>query len=133
MTKLGSISLNFCLPFQLQAKLSAKETNAYASAANVAEEVLGGIRTVFAFGGERKEIERYNTRLVNAKKAFRQKGLWSGLSEGIMRFLFYGCSAVMFWYGVQLVLDDRDKVDKEYTPTVLMIVSIFFIFQFKYF
>ena len=35
-----------------------KELNAYASAGTVAEEVLGAIRTVVAFGGEKKEAER---------------------------------------------------------------------------
>lgn len=100
--------------------------NSYSAAANVAEEVLSGIRTVFAFGGEKVEIERYNKRLINAKKAVRRKGLLSGLGEGIMRFLFFGSNALAFWYGVRLVLDDRDKVDKEYTPAVLMIVSFFY-------
>ena len=35
-----------------------REQNAYASAGSVAEEVLSSIRTVLAFGGEDKEIER---------------------------------------------------------------------------
>lgn len=88
----------------------------------MAEEVLRGIRTVFAFGGEHVEIQRYNKRLINAKNAVRRKGFWSGLGDGIMRFLFFGCLSIAFWYGVKLVLGDRDKEDKEYTPAVLMIV-----------
>lgn len=110
-------------PVQFQAALSTKELNSYSAAANVAEEVLSGIRTVFAFGGEKVEIERYNKRLINAKRAVRLKGLLAGIGDGIMRFLFFGSNALAFWYGVQLVLDDRDKIDKEYTPAVLMIVS----------
>ena len=31
----------------------------YASAGGIAEEVLSGVRTVVAFGGEEKEAERY--------------------------------------------------------------------------
>ena len=102
--------------------MSTKELNFSSAAANVAEEVLSGIRTVFAFGGEKVEIERYNKRLIKAKNAVRAKGLLSGLGDGIMRFLFFASNALAFWYGVQLVLNDRDKVDKEYTPAVLMIV-----------
>lgn len=90
----------------------------------MAEEVLSGIRTVFAFGGEKVEIERYNERLINAKRAVRMKGLLTGISDGIMRFLLFGAYALAYWYGVKLVLDDRDKVDKEYTPAVLMIVCV---------
>lgn len=81
---------------------------------------------MFAFGGERVEIDRYNNRLVNAKDAARRKGFLSGLGDGIMRFLFFGSMSLAFWYGVKLVLDDRDKEDKEYTPAVLMIVIVFF-------
>lgn len=102
--------------------MSTKELNFSSAAANVAEEVLNGIRTVFAFGGEKVEIERYNKRLVKAKNAVKAKGLLTGLGDGIMRFLFFASNALAFWYGVQLVLNDRDKVDKEYTPVVLMIV-----------
>lgn len=47
----------------------------------------------------------------------------TGLGEGVMRFLFFAAYAVGYWYGVELVLGDRDKEDKEYTPAVLMIVS----------
>lgn len=100
--------------------------NAYSAAANVAEEVLSGIRTVFAFRGEKKEIDRYNNRLIIAKKAGARKGLLSGIEDGVVRFLFFGINALGFWYGVQLVLDDRDKIDKEYTPAVLMIVRALF-------
>lgn len=107
---------------QFQASLSVKEQNSYSAAANVAEEVLSGIRTVFAFGGEKVEIERYNNRLIAAKWAVRSKGLLSGVGDGIMRFMYFASNALAYWYGVQLVLGDRDKVDKEYTPVVLMIV-----------
>lgn len=85
---------------------------------------MSGIRTVFAFGGEKVEIERYNERLINAKRAVRMKGLLTGISDGIMRFLLFVTYALAYWYGVKLVLDDRNKVDKEYTPAVLMIVCI---------
>ncbi|XP_031622750.1 multidrug resistance protein homolog 65-like [Contarinia nasturtii] len=104
-----------------QTSLSIKESNSYSAATNVAEEVLSGIRTVFAFGGEKLEIDRYNKRLINAKKAVKLKGLLAGLGDGVMQFLFFGSNALAFWYGVKLVLEDRDNVDKEYTPAVLMI------------
>lgn len=38
--------------------MTRKELKAYASAGSVAEEVLSSIRTVAAFGGEQKEVER---------------------------------------------------------------------------
>ncbi|XP_014445904.1 phosphatidylcholine translocator ABCB4 [Tupaia chinensis] len=47
---------------------SDKELAAYAKAGAVAEEALGAIRTVIAFGGQNKELERYQKHLENAKK-----------------------------------------------------------------
>lgn len=91
-------------------------------AGSAAEEVLGGIRTVKAFCGENKESQRYHALLLPAQKAGIAKGFFSGLGEAIMRFMFFATNALAYWYGVSLVLDDRDKEDKEYTPAVLMIV-----------
>ncbi len=49
--------------------LAAKEMAAYAKAGAIAEEVLSGVRTVLAFGGEAKEIGRYEERLRGAKRS----------------------------------------------------------------
>ena len=39
--------------------MTTKELHAYAKAGAVAEEVLAAIRTVVAFGGQKKESDRY--------------------------------------------------------------------------
>ena len=38
--------------------MTGKELDSYARAAAVAEEVISSVRTVVAFGGEKKEVER---------------------------------------------------------------------------
>lgn len=43
---------------QVMTAMTTKGLNSYAKAGSVAEEVLSSIRTVVAFGGEKKEIER---------------------------------------------------------------------------
>lgn len=43
---------------QILSTFSDKELAAYAKAGAVAEEALGAIRTVIAFGGQNKELER---------------------------------------------------------------------------
>lgn len=108
----------------MQASSSGKELDAYAKAGSVVEEVLHGIRTVFAFAGEKIEVNRYTALLEPARRAAIRKGLFSSVSDGITRFLFFASSALSFWIGVQWVLDDRDKIDKEYTSASLLIVSV---------
>lgn len=44
---------------QAVAKLTGRELKAYAKAGAVADEVLSSIRTVAAFGGEKREVERF--------------------------------------------------------------------------
>ena len=44
--------------FQLGTYLTQKELGAYAKAGAIAEEVIGAIRTVAAFGGEEKEAKK---------------------------------------------------------------------------
>lgn len=110
---------------QLQARATTEELNAYASAANVVEEVLGGIRTVFAFGGEKDEVDRYKRLLIPTNRATRRKGLFSSISDGIPRLLFFVSCALSFWFGIRWVLEDRDKINKSYTSTDLITVCLF--------
>lgn len=42
----------------MQSKWSVKEQAALSAAGTVVEEVLTAVRTVVAFGGEKKEVER---------------------------------------------------------------------------
>lgn len=44
--------------YQFLRLYSKKEASAYAAAGAIADEVLSSIRTVAAFGGEKKEVER---------------------------------------------------------------------------
>lgn len=107
---------------RMQSSLTEKELKSYSKAGSVAEEVLGSIRTVVAFGGEQKELERYNNRLEPAEMNGKKKGVYSGIGGGLMWFIIYCVYALAFWYGINLILDDRDKIDKDYTPAVLIIV-----------
>lgn len=54
-----SCTLNYIFGvFQLTTKFSQKELDAYGTAGSIAEEVFTFIRTVVAFGGEKREKER---------------------------------------------------------------------------
>ncbi|XP_052744794.1 multidrug resistance protein homolog 49-like [Bicyclus anynana] len=107
---------------KVQSSLTTQELKAYSIAGVIAEEVLSSIRTVVAFGGEQKEIQRYQKRLEPAKKMGIRKGVYSGLGSGIMWLIIYATYALSFWYGVALILESRHEDQPVYTPAVLMIV-----------
>uniref|UniRef100_A0A8B9D157 Bile salt export pump n=1 Tax=Anser brachyrhynchus TaxID=132585 RepID=A0A8B9D157_9AVES len=101
------------------AKLTGRELKAYAKAGAVADEVLSSIRTVAAFGGEKKEVERYDKNLVFAQHWGIRKGIIMGLFTGYMWFVIFLCYALAFWYGSKLVLEED-----EYSPGTLL--QVFF-------
>lgn len=107
---------------KIQTSLTEKELRAYSVAGSVAEEVLNAIKTVFAFSGQQKEVDRYSRRLVLAEKNGIKKGLYTGAGGGVMWLIIYFIYALAFYYGMGLILDDRDKEFKEYTPAALLIV-----------
>ena len=125
------IAVSICA--RATAALTAKEQNIYGKAGAIAEEVLSSIRTVIAFGGEEKEIERYDGKLHLSRKAGVMRGTLVGVGAGLMWFIIYGSYALAFWYGVKLIMDDREICINEpenctarYTPASLLIVSIYF-------
>uniref|UniRef100_A0A8C3CIW9 Bile salt export pump n=1 Tax=Cairina moschata TaxID=8855 RepID=A0A8C3CIW9_CAIMO len=99
--------------------LVSRELKAYAKAGAVADEVLSSIRTVAAFGGEKKEVERYDKNLVFAQHWGIRKGVIMGLFTGYMWFVIFLCYALAFWYGSKLVLEED-----EYSPGTLL--QVFF-------
>uniref|UniRef100_A0A669DL37 Bile salt export pump n=1 Tax=Oreochromis niloticus TaxID=8128 RepID=A0A669DL37_ORENI len=101
------------------AKLTGMELQAYAKAGSVADEVLSSIRTVAAFGGEKKEVQRYDRNLVSAQRWGIRKGLIMGFFTGFMWLVIFLCYGLAFWYGSSLVVDT-----KEYTPGTLL--QVFF-------
>lgn len=101
------------------ARMTGRELRAYAKAGAVAEEVLSSIRTVAAFGGEKKEEDRYDKNLVMAQKWGIWKGMILGFFQGYMWFIIFLCYALAFWYGSNLVLEEE-----EYSPGTLL--QVFF-------
>ena len=67
--------------------LTKNEQKSYASAGSIAEEVFTAIRTVFAFNGQKKELERYKSKLDEAKRYGIEKGFISGVMLGFIVFV----------------------------------------------
>ncbi|XP_076061207.1 ATP-dependent translocase ABCB1-like [Oratosquilla oratoria] len=106
-----------------QSTLTKSELEEYSKAGSIAEEVISSIRTVAAFGGESKEVDRYEQNLVFAKKAGIRRGLVTGVGMAFMWLIIYAAYALAFWYGTQLILDSRPpNPTKNYDPAKLIIV-----------
>ncbi|KAJ7408592.1 Multidrug resistance protein 1A [Willisornis vidua] len=106
-----------------------KEQAAYAKAGAVAEEVLAAIRTVIAFGGQEKEIERYHKNLEDAKRIGIRKAITANISMGAAFLLIYASYALAFWYGTTLVLTDDYTIGKVLTVFFSVLIGAFSIGQ----
>lgn len=84
-----------------------KELDAYSKAGGIAEEVISSIRTVAAFGGQRKEVERYEDNLKLARSTGIKKSAFFGLSMGVMMLIMFSMYALAFWYGGTLVFAEE--------------------------
>uniref|UniRef100_A0A8C6BJM6 ATP binding cassette subfamily B member 1 n=1 Tax=Monodon monoceros TaxID=40151 RepID=A0A8C6BJM6_MONMO len=106
-----------------------KELLAYAKAGAVAEEVLAAIRTVIAFGGQKKELERYNKNLEEAKRIGIKKAITANISMGAAFLLIYASYALAFWYGTSLVLSEEYSVGQVLTVFFSILIGAFSVGQ----
>ncbi|XP_007888070.1 bile salt export pump isoform X2 [Callorhinchus milii] len=113
------IGLGAALMALAVSKLTGLGLKAYAKAGAVADEVLFSIRTVAAFSGEKKEVERYERNLISAQRWGVRKGMIVGFFTGYMWMIIFLCYALAFWYGSWLVIEEN-----EYTPGSLLQVFL---------
>ncbi|RIA99770.1 ATP-binding cassette transporter [Glomus cerebriforme] len=92
---------------KLLADSSKKGQDAYGEAGAVAEQVFSGIRTVTAFGGQQREINRYVEKLQNAYEVGRKKAIITGSSIAFIMFCMFSTYALAFWYGSILIVQGK--------------------------
>ncbi|XP_042540423.1 ATP-dependent translocase ABCB1 [Dipodomys spectabilis] len=123
------LGLSAALWAKILSSFTDKELLAYAKAGAVAEEVLAAIRTVIAFGGQSKELERYNKNLEDAKRIGIRKAITANISIGAAFLLIYASYALAFWYGTSLVLSSEYSIGQVLTVFFSVLIGAFSIGQ----
>ncbi|XP_047550292.1 ATP-dependent translocase ABCB1 isoform X2 [Lutra lutra] len=123
------LGLSAAIWAKILSSFTDKELLAYAKAGAVAEEVLAAIRTVIAFGGQEKELERYNKNLEEAKRIGIKKAITANISIGAAFLLIYASYALAFWYGTSLVLSHEYTIGKVLTVFFSVLIGAFSIGQ----
>ncbi len=84
-------------------KISRSVQDAFANANSIAEESIGGIRTVRSFAREEHEHARYKEGIESAF-ALAKKRAWVGAwFSGLISFAGYGSIVAVLWYGGHLL------------------------------
>eukprot|EP00127_Corallochytrium_limacisporum_P006780 Clim_evm50s235 gene=Clim_evmTU50s235 len=97
----------------------------YGGAGALAEQVFYSIRTVAAFGAEQKEIDRYKSKLVVARKAGIKKALYNGLGFGSVMLVMFVIYGAVFYYASRLIKEGKDGVDGTISAFFSVIVASF--------
>uniref|UniRef100_A0A1B0DGS5 ABC-type xenobiotic transporter n=1 Tax=Phlebotomus papatasi TaxID=29031 RepID=A0A1B0DGS5_PHLPP len=119
------ISLTIVIGKQ-EIRLTVREAESSSFAGSIAEEVFNSIRTVVAFGGEDKECKRYQESLSLAEESGIRKNFYSGLQSGLMWFLIFGVYGFCFYYGIHLMIRDRELSEEINTYNAASILPILF-------
>ncbi|XP_063394419.1 multidrug resistance protein homolog 49-like [Cydia fagiglandana] len=124
------------LPFSLAASIilsdyqstsSVREMMSYSKAGKHAEEMFKSFKTIVAFAGEGKEIDRYKKLLAPAERYGRKRGLYTGLGTGFNWVLTYSLNAIGLSYGTRLIIQDMDNANLDTSRYVVgKIFSIMF-------
>ncbi|KAJ1980381.1 hypothetical protein H4R33_005484, partial [Dimargaris cristalligena] len=112
MSSLPLLILCGTIMSKLVAARSTQGQDSYAGAGAVAEEVISGIRTVMAFGGQEREAERYEGKVRGALRQGIRNAYISGLGVGCMMLLVFLTYALGFWYAIKLTAEGTLQGDQ---------------------
>lgn len=108
-------------------KLSRDVQDALADASEVAEETIGGIRTVRSFAQESQETRRYGAEVWRAFEKARKRTVIMALFSSAAFFAGYAAVALVLWYGGHLVLEQAMSIG-DLTSFILYTLLVAFSF-----
>uniref|UniRef100_A0A3P8RW26 ATP-binding cassette, sub-family B (MDR/TAP), member 4 n=1 Tax=Amphiprion percula TaxID=161767 RepID=A0A3P8RW26_AMPPE len=120
-----ALGISAALFSKVLTSFTSKEQTAYAKAGAVAEEVLSSIRTVFAFSGQEKEIDRYHKNLEDAKQMGVKKAISANIAMGFTFLMIYLSYALAFWYGSTLILKGEYTIGSVLTVFFVVLIGAF--------
>ncbi|CAA7032096.1 unnamed protein product [Microthlaspi erraticum] len=88
--------------------VSRKIREEYNEAGSIAEQAISLVRTVYAFGSERKMISKFSVALQSSVKLGVRQGLAKGIALG-SNGITYAIWGFMAWYGSRMVMDHGAK------------------------
>lgn len=106
-------------------RISGDVQDALAKSTEVAEETIGGVRTVRSFAREETEAARYRAAVDESYALAARRALLLGLFNGAAGFAGYGAIALIVWYGGRMVTQGAMTVG-ELTAFLLYTMTVAF-------
>ncbi|XP_042438125.1 ABC transporter B family member 2-like [Zingiber officinale] len=103
--------------------LIARVRKSYVKAGEIAEEVIGNVRTVQAFVGEEKAVKLYRSALINTYKYGRKGGLAKGLGLGSMHCVLLLSWALLVWFTSIVVHKNITNGGESFTTMLNVVIA----------
>ncbi|KAI1113488.1 leptomycin B resistance protein pmd1 [Nemania sp. NC0429] len=107
----------------LPVKWTTENLACYASSATVAEEAIGSIRHVTAFGIQESMIQRYDKFLTRAERPGFKAGTVTGIVIGSINAVPYLSYGLGFWEGSRLYVNGELSISAVVTSTLAIVIG----------
>ncbi|PWZ34481.1 ABC transporter B family member 11 [Zea mays] len=105
LSSIPPIAIAGAIVSRLMTRLSTRMQAKYGDAGNVVEQMLGAIRTVVSFNGEKQAIRTYNKFIRKAYESALQEGAVNGLGLGSVMAVLFCSYGLAVWYGSRLIVE----------------------------
>ncbi|XP_028077317.1 ABC transporter B family member 2-like isoform X2 [Camellia sinensis] len=103
--------------------LIVRVRKSYVKAGDIAQEVIGNVRTVQAFAGEERAVRSYRTALLNTYKYGRKAGLAKGLGLGTMHCVLFLSWSLLVWYTSVVVHKNIANGGESFTTMLNVVIA----------
>ncbi|KAM4085347.1 hypothetical protein ACJW30_10G020400 [Castanea mollissima] len=103
--------------------LIARIRKSYVKAGEIAEEVIGNVRTVQAFAGEERAVRSYKTALTNTYKYGKKGGLAKGLGLGSMHCVLFLSWSLLVWFTSVVVHKNISNGGDSFTTMLNVVIA----------
>ncbi|TKY70039.1 ABC transporter B family member 2 [Spatholobus suberectus] len=103
--------------------LIAKVRKAYVRAGEIAQEVIGNVRTVQAFAGEERAVRSYKAALMKTYVNGRKAGLAKGLGLGSMHCVLFLSWALLVWFTSIVVHKNIANGGESFTTMLNVVIA----------
>ncbi|KAI1757140.1 leptomycin B resistance protein pmd1 [Xylaria castorea] len=107
----------------LPVKWTAENLACYGSSATIAEEAIGSIRHVTAFGIQESMIQRYDKFLKRAERPGFKAGTVTGIVIGSINAVPYLSYGLGFWEGSRLLVNGELSISGVTTSTLAIVIG----------
>ncbi|KAK1577001.1 hypothetical protein Q3G72_018262 [Acer saccharum] len=103
--------------------LIARVRKSYVKAGEIAQEVIGNVRTVQAFSGEERAVRSYKEALANTYKYGRKAGLAKGLGLGSLHCILFLSWSLLVWFTSIIVHKQISNGGDSFTTMLNVVIA----------